>query len=106
MKRVLCGLFLAGLMAGGCAAPNPVQLHGLALVSVNQRTITIIVMPCATNAPGAAAEYSARDADTQSVTPSQQGVCIFMDNQITLPNGGGTAASNSVLSGIEFTPLK
>lgn len=103
LKNLLPITFSLLLLSLGCAGPVPAQTR-LSLLTWYAPQITIVMDPCATNAAGAAS--FARDSDSMSVRPSMRGVCLFVDNQIALPNGGGTAASNSVLSGIEIPLVK
>jgi hypothetical protein len=89
------------LLLSGCAAPNPIQVR-LSLLSVSRPAVTVLAAPPekAADAPGAAP--AARDRDAMTVSPDARGVTILVDGQFALPNGGGTASTNSVLSGISL----
>lgn len=102
MRRLakLC-ILSAGLLAGGCAGPNPTQTRVSLLCWYSPRVNVYLADGGVTNAPVADVfRRSGGDANTQLVSPAQSGACIILDNQLAFPNGSGTASSNSVLSGI------
>lgn len=90
------------LLSAGCAGPVPAQTR-VSLFSIQSTTVNIWGSGAPTNA---ARTVWSRDTDSQTIAPSQRGICFVFDNMIALPNGGGTATSNSVLSGIEIPLVK
>ena len=113
MKRIVRdfrGCFCGGLvlaMAAGCAGPNPAQTR-VSLISWYAPEVTVVLAGgCATNSPAADAwPRASGDANTQRLEGSMRGVMVAVDNTLALPVGSGTAASNSVLSGIEIPLVK
>lgn len=99
-------LAAAGLLAGGCAGPNPTQTR-FALLCFYAPKIYVYVAGGSTNAPAADAfRRAGGDQNTQLVSPAQSGVCVILDNQLAFPNGSGTASSNSVFSGVSVPLAK
>ena len=95
------------LILCACAGPNPTQAR-VALLCWYAPRITVYAAEPATN--GAPAEVSSRsDGDSNALTAraSQRGgVAVILDNQLAFPVGSGSAASNSVFSGIEIPLVK
>ncbi len=103
MKTTL--LFVLGLfvIACGCAGPAPVPVkNGISILSWYNPRITVIASPAAQTNAVESASLRPRDADQQTIQPSQTGLCIILDNLFTFNNGGGTAASNTVPVSFSF----
>ena len=97
---IACVVLIA--LLSGCAGPYPIQIGtGFSLVTVYRPQVSVWMAPSATNSFSDAAAVP-RDADSQTIRPSQRGVSVFFDNVISFPNGGGTAASNNVPVSFSF----
>lgn len=103
MRRAAAFLALAAGCAG-CAGPNPTQLR-ISLMTVYAPRVTVYAGG-PTNAASAAGLSARGEGETMTVAPTQRGTLVMFDNQFSFPNGSGTAASNSVLSGIDIPLVK
>lgn len=95
-------LLPSSFILSGCASPYRGQVRWSLLTWYAPR-ITVYADGGGTNRVDAAAPRASGDG--QTVAARLRGPLVIFDNQLQIYDGGGSAASNSVLSGIEI-PLK
>ena len=102
MTKILF-FFAACMLFAGCAGPNPVMFK-VSLLSVYAPRINVATQPASdtNHVASAVTSRGQADANTQTIQPSQRGVCILLDNLFAFPVGSGSAASNEVPVSFSF----
>ncbi len=101
--KLIALLLIPAVLLCGCTGPVPVKGGGIAVLCWYNPSTCVYLGSFPTNAYMSASGDVARDANSQPISPVQNGgVSIAIDNQTMYSCGGGTASSNTVPVSFSF----